>query len=411
MGSEKAAGYMVEQPHAQNNTVLFGATVAATLVYIAAITAAEAIGAFVGIVPSAAGHALLIVLMLSQYVLMSRAPDRRVLPVHALAPLLRLLSLTMPIRQAPQVYWLVMIGVPLLVAAWLTARLLGLSWQQVGLRPRSWWAQLAIALSGLPLSLVAFLALRPAPLMADLDWWSVASAVTILMIFTGFAEELIFRGLLQHVAEEVFGRKAMLYTSVLFAALYLGSLSPSYILVIGLIGLWFAWCAHRTGSIWGVILAHSLINVGMVCVWPFTSIWRIYEAALRTAGLAGLALGLLGAIGTGVVILSVRRRAAGGSPAAIAPVQREDGVQSREAIDAGQAPVDEPAKLHDAIVRCSLSEPARRLGVSQSTVRRRIKAGRLAAERAGAGWIVLLSVMPAPDPDGAGATRGTLGIH
>jgi membrane protease YdiL (CAAX protease family) len=41
--------------------------------------------------------------------------------------------------------------------------------------------------------------------------------------------------------------------------MYMGSLSLSYVLFIGLVGLFFSWCVKRTGSIWGVVLAHSLL--------------------------------------------------------------------------------------------------------------------------------------------------------
>ena len=89
------------------------------------------------------------------------------------------------------------------------------------------------------------------------------------MVFTGFVEEIIFRGMLQQVANEILGGAGVLCSSILFAIMYTGSLSLSYMLFIGLVGLFFGWCVNRTGSIWGVILAHSILNIGMILVWPF----------------------------------------------------------------------------------------------------------------------------------------------
>jgi len=140
----------------------------------------------------------------------------------------------------------------LLVAITLTVRLLDLSWSRLGLRLQAWPAQLCVAMSGLPLSIAAYLILRPKPLLDGLDWRAVTSGVIILLIFTGFTEELLFRGLLQRVANEIFGRAGVLCSTAVFVTMYLGSLSLSYVLFIGLVGLFFGWCVQRTGSIWGL---------------------------------------------------------------------------------------------------------------------------------------------------------------
>ena len=237
--------------------------------YIAAIAAAEVVGVFVGVLLSIGLHAQLVLALLSSYMLMSETFGRRILPVLALAPLLRILSLTMPTPEVPQIFWHAMIGGPLLVAVALTARLLERSWTDVGLRLRMWPVQLSIALSGLPLSLWGFLFLRPKPLVATFDWRAVAIGSIILVVFSAFTEEVIFRGLLQQVASELFGRAGLLCSTALFAAMYIGSLSPSYTLFMTLVGLIFGWCVRWTGSIWGVVLAHGLLNIGMALIWPF----------------------------------------------------------------------------------------------------------------------------------------------
>ena len=256
----------------KDNQLVFSATTIVVPVYLAAIAGAEVIGVFVGVVPGAVGHALLVLTLLSHYALKNGLSYRRVLPVLALAPLLRILSLTIPIREIPLIYWYAMIGVPLLLAVALTKRLLSLSWIDLGLRSGSWLPQILIALSGLPLSLLAFFILRPNPLIATFAWREVTVGAIILLIFTGFTEELMFRGLLQQVASEAFGRVGLFYSSAVFTIMYIGSLSWGYVLFIGLLSLFFGWCVHRTGSIWGVALAHGVLNIGMAFVWPF--VWR-----------------------------------------------------------------------------------------------------------------------------------------
>jgi uncharacterized protein len=80
----------------------------------------------------------------------------------------------------------------------------------------------------------------------------------ILLLFVGFTEELLFRGVLQQVAVDVFGRAGLVWSSALCACMSLGSLAPSYVLFMLLVGLFFAWCVERTGALWGVAVAHGV---------------------------------------------------------------------------------------------------------------------------------------------------------
>ena len=238
------------------------------ILYLGAIVFAETVGVLGGAAVGALCSAIVLVTLLSHYVLMEQAPYRRVLPVLALIPLLRLLSFTMPTRHVALIYWFAMVGVPLLIAAFLTARLLDLSRASVGLCIRSWPPQVLITLSGLPLSFAAFLLLRPEPLVARLDWQQALIGALVLIIFAGFTEEVIFRGMLQTVVSQTVGSAGLFYSSSVFAVTYIGSQSWSFVLFMGLVGLFFGWCAKRTGSIWGVVLAHSALLIGMILVWP-----------------------------------------------------------------------------------------------------------------------------------------------
>lgn len=119
------------------------------------------------------------------------------------------------------------------------------------------------------MSIAAFVILRPASLMGEFSWPALLAGSAILVVFTGFTEELIFRGLLQSVASEVYGSLAgILISSSIFAVMYFASLSLVYVVFISLVGLFFSLCVRLSGSIWGVTLAHSLMNVGLIIIWP-----------------------------------------------------------------------------------------------------------------------------------------------
>ncbi|MGI8589174.1 MAG: CPBP family intramembrane glutamic endopeptidase [Chloroflexia bacterium] len=238
--------------------------------YLGAFAVAEVLGLVFGAAFGALLYALLLVLLLAHYIVGEQLPYRRMLPVLALLPLLRLLSLAMPVRQLPMIFWHALIGAPLLLAVWLAVRLLGLHPTDLGLRRASAWRQVLIAASGIPLSVAGYLVLRPQPPIPAFSLPWVSGGAVILFVFSGFVEELLFRGLLQRVAGEIFGRAALLYSAAAFVVLYTGSSSLGYLLLISLTGLFFGWCVERTGAIWGVTAAHGLMLAGMALLWPYT---------------------------------------------------------------------------------------------------------------------------------------------
>ncbi len=243
----------------KTNDTDFTDTIAITLIYLTVVAIAEILTPSVGILSNAVCYAVLIPVLLSHYALSQQPLYRRILPVLALAPLLHILSLTLSIREIPQIYWYALIGIPLLVGIALTARILDLSKARLGIRLWSWPPQVLIALSGLPLSIIGFLILQPQPLITKPDWQNIVIGSVILMIFASFTEEILFRGLLLRIANEIFGYVgSILFSSALFAIMYIGSQSFGYMVFIALVGLFFGWCVHRTGSIWGVVLAHGI---------------------------------------------------------------------------------------------------------------------------------------------------------
>lgn len=255
----------------EHNQAAFNGSIVVVLAYSMAIVGAEVLGVFGAVGLGALCQALLIPVLLSHYALAEKSSYRRMLPALALLPLLRLLSLTLPIREAPQLDWYAIIGLPLLLAAVLTIRLLALPWWTgLSLRWPAAGGQIAIAVSGLPLGLAAFLILRPQPLIVRFNWPAIILAAVSLMVFSALVEELIFRSIIQEVAIEALGpRIGLLYSSGLFAVMYIGSLSLGYVLFIGSVGFLFGWCVRRTGLIWGVVLAHSLLIIGLLLIWPF----------------------------------------------------------------------------------------------------------------------------------------------
>jgi uncharacterized protein len=245
-----------------------GASRKAVLLYVAAIVVAEAIASAVGAVAGAICDAVLVFAMLNSFAIAPQRPEGRILPFLALAPLLRILSMAMPSRHVAEIWWYPMIGAPLLLGAFLAVRAVPISWPGLGLRRNAVPVQTAIALAGAPLSLLAYEILKPEPLISPLHAPSLAGGSLLLVAFSALPEEVLFRGLLQSAARELFGPLGLAAVSVLFAGLYIGSMSALYVVFIGVVGLALAVAVDRTGVLWGAVGAHALLNIGLLLVWP-----------------------------------------------------------------------------------------------------------------------------------------------
>lgn len=242
--------------------------------YVAAIAAAEICFAFLDVAVGVLAHALIVFALLNHRLRAkdaARSGSRQLADVLlslSLVPLLRIFSAVMPVREVPAIYQYALVGVPLLIAAAAVARVVGAEALVASLRRWSWREQGPVALSGILLSLVAFLIVRPDPVMEGLEWDRIVLGSLILMVFSGFAEEVIFRGLLQGSLSLLVGRRSIVWSTLLFTIVYIGASPPAYIAFVALLGLASGWFVARTGSLLGVGLAHGLLNVGLILVWP-----------------------------------------------------------------------------------------------------------------------------------------------
>jgi hypothetical protein len=239
------------------------------VVYLAAITAAELITALVNPLGGIVFHIALLLGLVSHASLAARHPQHKLYLALALAPLIRLLSLSMPLTKFPQIYWYALIAVPLLIATFAVARRLDFSRKEICLTFNRLPFQLLVGLTGIPFGIIEFYILRHDPLINSLAWEQALIPGIILLVGTGFAEEVIFRGVMQRSASEALGRWGWVYVAGLFATLHTGYLSLPDIGLVFVVGLFFGWVVIKTGSLLGVTLSHGITNIGLYLVLPF----------------------------------------------------------------------------------------------------------------------------------------------
>lgn len=249
--------------------------------YLGLITLAEVLVAIWNPSLGMLAHTIILVLLTIHGALGRQQTFRRLALALTLAPLTRLLSLGMPLKDIPQLAWYPIIAVPLMIATWLVVRQLRVPRAALGLRAGNPLLQLMLVGCGMMLGYAEYLILKPPTLIGTFSWNTFAIAALTLTVSTGFVEEIIFRGVLQAVALPALGRWALVYVSLLFAALHIGYLSLTDVLFVFSVGLLFAYTAHWGGSIVGVSLAHGLTNVTMFLIVPY--ITQHPTSALATA--------------------------------------------------------------------------------------------------------------------------------
>ncbi len=239
-------------------------------VYLLLITAAELVTSVVDPLLGLLVHVGLLVVLLLHGALAHDVAHRALLLALTLAPLLRMLSLSMPLLRLPQAAWYPLVSIPLFVALWIIVREGCVTRYQLGLQRGNLMLQLMLVGLGLGLGALEYAILQPEPMLATFNWQPLVLASLSLLLFTGFMEEIVFRGLLQSLAIPMLGRtRAIVFVALLFAVLHIGYLSVIDVFFVFGVGIVFGYIVSWTGSILGVTLAHGLTNITLFLLMPY----------------------------------------------------------------------------------------------------------------------------------------------
>jgi hypothetical protein len=241
--------------------------VPATLrLYAVVVVGAELVRVAIGVVPALLIHAVLLFVLLIQFALASDQPYRRALPILALVPLVRVVAHSMPLQGLPVWSWYALTGAPVLVAALLLLPLLDIRLRDIGLqRGLLRLHDLPIVAASAPVSLLIYVVIRP-PAIGSFA--ALPLAVLSVVIFSAFMEEIVFRALPRASLEVAAPATRRVFTSIVWAAMYLAAGSWIPVLTIAVVGYLYAWSLDESGSLFPAIVAHGLLKVGALLVWP-----------------------------------------------------------------------------------------------------------------------------------------------
>jgi membrane protease YdiL (CAAX protease family) len=241
------------------------------VIYLGILAIAEALTTLIAPVGGLVLYGVLLTLLIAHTALIWGHPSARLILTLVFAPLIRMTSLFLPLTNFPMVYWYFIVSVPLFAAAAATLRTIGFSRKDIGLRIKKLPIQILVILTGLSLGYIEYRILQPATaLVQEFNFGALWLPALILMICTGFAEELIFRGMMQKAATEQLGViGGILYVAALFAVLHMGYQSIADVIFVFAAALFFGLVTSHTGSIIGVSIAHGLTNITLYLAMPF----------------------------------------------------------------------------------------------------------------------------------------------
>lgn len=248
------------------------------LLYILLIAAAEFVTAYAarhGAVFAEYGivfHGLILFALLIHSARIVKADPEfsQLLLVLVLAPLIRILSLSMPVAQFSYIAWFSIISIPVYLMIFTCVYLQQLSPQDIGLAlpsKKHLPLEFGIILLAVPVGIMEYHILQPG-LLVEPRLTALVVPVLIMMVCTGFLEELAFRGLMQYHAVRTLGFAGIVLISALFGLLHIGNLTIFDVLLAGGIGFIYALVVRETGSVYGVSISHGIINTTLFLIAP-----------------------------------------------------------------------------------------------------------------------------------------------
>lgn len=239
------------------------------LIYLAAITAAELLTVSYNPVTGVSIYLVIFVALVIHSALTWETAVHKFLLALSLVPLIRVISLSLPLSSIPQIWWYPIVYTPLMATSFLVSRMLGYRLSEIGLQMNRVWLQLAFALTGVAFGFLEYFILtQEAEAAGQIMQKTWLLSALVLVTTTGFVEELMFRGVLQRSTEEAMGWWGIVYTSFLFAIVHWIHGSVLDVIFVFAVALIFGWMVKKTGSLFGVTLAHGIANITLFLIAP-----------------------------------------------------------------------------------------------------------------------------------------------
>lgn len=179
-----------------------------------------------------------------------------------LLPLLRLVTISIPVIFKTTLYSIFVVYIPLAVLAIIAVSKQQLTREEIGMNFGKMWLYFPLSiLISFGLSVGDYKVIQTDYLIPDLSSPNLLKLI-LIMVFVGFVEELIFRSVLQTRLNNIFGAwGGILLSSILFGFMHSGYGTFYEILYISFAGIVIGYMFYKTQSLPLVTLVHGFGNV------------------------------------------------------------------------------------------------------------------------------------------------------
>ncbi len=190
--------------------------------------------------------------------------------VLALLPLFRILNNTMPIIFTQTLYVFPLIYGPIFISLYYLAKHQKFSKQELGLSFRKIYLYMPLSIifglifGKIESSIINVESMIPVPDIQNMIIFSM-----IMLIFTGLAEELLFRSMVQTRLQQVIGSKGgLVIASLLFGAMHSGYGTIYEMIFTASVGFFLGYLFQKTRSLIFIATTHGMINIFLFGLLP-----------------------------------------------------------------------------------------------------------------------------------------------
>jgi len=208
-------------------------------------------------------HTALLMGLFFSIKLIKNSEIRKTYQALMLLPLLRLVSISMPIFFETTLYSVFFIYIPLAVLAMIAISQQQLTREEIGMNFGRIWLYFPLSiLISFGLSVGEYKVIQTDYLIPYLSSLNLLKLTLIMVFFVGLVEELIFRSVLQTRLNKIFGAwGGILLSSLLFGIMHSGYGTFYEILYISFTGVIIGYMFNKTQSLPLVTLVHGFVNV------------------------------------------------------------------------------------------------------------------------------------------------------
>lgn len=216
-------------------------------------------------------HALLLVWLVYRGSTHTNANFGKLLICMSVCPMIRIVGFAISSSMFPGVWYYSITEAIVILAACFAVITNGYTLSDIGLCiGKQVWITPLILFSGIMGGWMESHIIAPSPLVSGLAWHNIWFVSLMLIFFTGFGEEFIFRGVIQHAASVAYRPwMGIVFTAVLWALLHIGWLSWIELAFVCFMGLLWGTLRHFSRSIISLSLAHGIANIMLFVAMPY----------------------------------------------------------------------------------------------------------------------------------------------